>query len=449
MNLQTPLAVEKGSHGWALYERAKKLIPGGTQLLSKRPEIFLPENWPCYYSRAKGCAVWDLEDRQFIDMTTTGIGACLLGYVDDDVNTAAKGAIDRGNLTTLNVPAEVELAQQLVDIHPWADMVRYARSGGESMMIAVRIARAFTGRSGIALCGYHGWGDWYLAANLGEDSTLDGHLLPGLQPTGVPTELRNTSRTFRYNQIEELEGIAATHGSTLGAIVMEPIRFSEPTNGFLEKVRAIADRTGAVLIFDEITSGWRHRFGGSHLLLGVNPDIAVYAKSIANGFPMAAIVGGEAVMQAAQDSFISSTFWTEAIGPTAAIATLKKMQDVDLVKHVQAAGKQAQAGWKSLADKHHLNITVSGLPALCTFSFNCDSTQAAMLKTLLTQEMLDRGYLATTTFYPTLAHDERIVSGYLAALDEVFELLSRAIRSGNVAEHLRGPVAAGGFSRLT
>jgi glutamate-1-semialdehyde 2,1-aminomutase len=437
------------SRGWALYEEAKKLIPGGTQLLSKRPEMFLPEQWPCYYTRAKGCAIWDLEDRKYIDMTTTGIGACLLGYADDDVNAAVKACVDRGTMTTLNVPAEVDLARKLIEIHPWAQGVRYARSGGESMMVAARIARAFTGRSGIALCGYHGWGDWYLAANLGEDSKLDGHLLPGLQPNGVPRELRNTVRTFRYNRIEELQAIADASGPSLAAIVMEPIRYSQPADGFLEKVRATADRTGAVLIFDEITSGWRHLFGGAHLWLGVDPDIAVFAKSISNGFPMGAIIGREAVMQAAQESFVSSTYWTEAIGPTAALATLRKMHAVNLPKHTQAIGEQVMQGWRDLAGKHRLDLTVSGLPALCTFSVNCAAQQGAALRTLLTQEMLNRGFLANTAFYPTLAHDKSVVTEYLAALDDVFAILAEAIAAGDVARRLRGPVAHTGFARLT
>jgi glutamate-1-semialdehyde aminotransferase len=441
--------LETFSPGWILYEEAKKLIPGGTQLLSKRPENFLPNNWPCYYSRAKGCMVWDLQDKPFYDMTTTGIGACLLGYADDDVNDAVKACIDKGSLATLNVAADIELAKTLIDIHPWAQMVRYARTGGESMMVATRIARALTGRSGIAVCGYHGWGDWYLAANLGDNPGLDGHLLPGLKPCGVPGELRGTVGTFRYNHIDELEQLIRASRSGIGAIVMEPIRTTEPTNGFLEKVREIACKIGAVLIFDEITSGWRHTFGGSHLDLGVNPDIAVFAKSLSNGFPMAAIVGTATVMQAAQDSFISSTFWTDAIGPTAAIATLRKMKAANLSFKVKSAGRQVKKGWRNLADKHDLRVTVSGRDALCAFSLDYEPRFAAALKTLLTQELLDRGFLGTTIFYPTLAHSDSIVSQYLEALDETFESLAAAIQYEDVDQRLRGPVAASGFTRLT
>jgi len=177
--------------GQRLYVKAKTRIPGGTQLLSKRPELYLPEQWPSYYSRAKGVEVWDLDGNRYLDMCYNGIGACILGACDPDVDAAVRTAIDAGSMSTLNAPEEVELADLLCELHPWADMVRYARCGGEAMAVAVRIARAKTHRDIIAFCGYHGWHDWYLAANLGEETALDGHLLPGLQPAGVPGRFGN------------------------------------------------------------------------------------------------------------------------------------------------------------------------------------------------------------------------------------------------------------------
>jgi glutamate-1-semialdehyde 2,1-aminomutase len=381
-------------------------------------------------------------------MTSTGIGACLLGYADDDVNAASKQAIDLGNMSTLNSPAEVDLAQLLCDIHPWAQMARFGRTGGEAMAIAVRIARAFSGRSTVAFCGYHGWTDWYLAANLAADHALDGHLLPGLLPDGVPRELTGTAVTFRYNEIEELEALSARSGDSLAAIVLEPFRFTEPANGFLERVRALADRTGAVLIFDEITAGWRHCYGGIHLHFGVQPDIAAFGKSLSNGFPMSAVLGTAKVMQAAQNSFISSTFWTETIGPSAALATLRKMRAVDASRLVAIAGGLVQKGWRDLGERHGLNLTISGRPSLCSFSLNYGDHTSG-LRTLLTQEMLDRGFLANTAFYPTVAHDSEIIRAYLSALDEVFAILREAADSGDALSRLRGPVAHSGFSRLT
>lgn len=434
--------------GPKLYDHAKKRIPGGTQLLSKRPEMFLPDQWPTYYTRASGCSVWDLDGREFVDMTTTGIGACLLGYADEDVNSAVKQSIDAGTLTTLNAPVEVELADLLCELHPWAQMVRYARSGGESMAVAVRIARASTGRDVIAFCGYHGWSDWYIAANLSSDRSLDGHLLPGLDPAGVPRGLAGTALPFRYNQIDELKSIIQQQGKNLAAVVMEPLRYDPPAGDFLHQVRELAHKAGAVLVFDEITCGWRNNLGGAHLMFGVEPDMAVFAKSTSNGFPFAAIIGREKVMQAAQSSFISSTYWTEAMGPTAALATIKKMRRIDLPKLTTHAGERVREGWEKLNRKHGLEMKFSGRPALSTFTLNFGpKTQA--IKTLLTQSMLDRGYLANTAFYATSAHSDAIIDRYLSALDETFGELKQAIDKNDVESRLRGPIAHSGFQRLT
>jgi len=401
-----------------------------------------------FLSKAKGCEVWDLDGYKYIDVSNSGIGACLLGFADPDVDEAVKAAIDNGSMCTLNIPVEVELAELLCEIHPWADMARFARTGGESMSVAVRIARAYTGRDKIAICGYHGWSDWYLAANLSEDSALDGHLLPGLEPAGVPRALGGTAIPFRYNQIKQLEAIVAEHGDSLGTIVMEPLRYDAPKDGFLDKVRELATKNNLVLIFDEITSGWRNNFGGIHLQLGVEPDIAVFAKSISNGFPMGAVIGRGDIMQAAQTSFISSTYWTEAIGPTAALATIKKMREVNVSEHVTKVGKMVQEGWKKLADKHGIKLKIGGLPAITHFSLDYGE-QAQAIRTLFTQEMLDRGYLANAAFYGTYAHTPEIIEKYLSVVDEVFGILAEAIKADDVNERLRGPVAHTGFSRLT
>jgi glutamate-1-semialdehyde 2,1-aminomutase len=444
----TTLTDQWANSGAKLYEQAKRVIPGGTQLLSKRPELFLPDHWPAYYSRAKGCSVWDLDGREFIDMTTTGIGTCLLGYADDDVNQAAKSAIDQGSIATLNSPQEVELAGLLCEIHPWAHMVRYTRTGGEAMAVAVRIARASSGRDKIAICGYHGWADWYVAANLGDDAKLDGHLLPGIQPTGVPRALQKTVLPFHYNHIEQLESIVAEHGGQLGAIVMEPLRFDEPREGFLEKVRLVADRHNVVLVFDEITSGWRHNWGGVHLEMGVEPDIAVFAKSISNGFPMAAIIGRRDVMQAAQNSFISSTYWTESVGPSTSLVTIRKMRQTDVAAHNKMAGSLAQEGLRWLGDKHGVAVRADGWPALTHVGFDYGEDSQAV-KTLYTQYMLDRGYLAGPAFYPTLAHTPTVIEGFLGAADETFAGIADAVNHNAVLSRLRGPVAHDGFRRLT
>ena len=446
--LSSPFDPSSLRTGQELYVRAKRRIPGGTQLLSKRPEQYLPDNWPAYYSRAEGCTVWDLDGRPYVDFTSNGIGCCLLGYADPTVDAAVIDRVKRGSMCTLNTPDEVALADLLCEIHPWAEKVRYARAGGEAMAIAVRIARTATGRDKLAFCGYHGWADWYLAANLGETDALDGHLLPGLDPAGVPRPLRGTALPFRYNRIAELEAIVAAHGSELAAIVMEPMRHDPPQDGFLEQVRALADRAGAVLVFDEITAGWRSCHGGIHLRLGVAPDVAVFAKAISNGFPMAAIIGRGAVMEAAQKTFISSTYWTEAVGPAAALATLGKLREIDAVARIAESGERTRNGWRELGERHRLRLKIGGLPALCTFSFDHGDDSRAIM-TLFTQEMLRRSYFATGVFYPTCAHTPAVVDGYLRAVDSVFTDLRGRIDRKDVGRALRGPVAHSGFARLT
>ena len=312
----------------------------------------------------------------------------------------------------------------------------------------MRVARAFTQREKVDRCGYHGWHDWYLAANLGEADALNGHLLPGLDPSGVPASLRGTALPFRYNQIAELEAIVAAHRGDLAAIVMEPMRHDFPRDGFLEKVRALADEAGAVLIFDEITAGWRSHHGGIHLRLGVMPDMAVFAKSISNGFPMAAIIGRGAVMEAAQQTFVSSTYWTESIGPAAALATLGKLRAIGAVARIAEIGELTRAGWRRLGERHGLKLKVGGLPALAALAFEQGDDSRALM-TLFTQEMLEHGFLASGLFYPTCAHTAGIVARYLEAADAVFGRLRERIDRGEVRTALRGPVAHAGFARLT
>jgi glutamate-1-semialdehyde 2,1-aminomutase len=379
-------------------------------------------------------------------MSTSGIGACVLGFADPDVDGAVRAAIDAGSASTLNCPEEVELAELLCELHPWAEMVRYARGGGEAMVIAVRIARAATGREKVAFCGYHGWHDWYLAANLATGGALGGHLLPGLDPAGVPRGLTGTALPFRYNDIDELERIAADCGKELAAVVLEPLRFEEPRPGFLERVRQIATENGAVLIFDEVTAAWRLNTGGAHLVYHVTPDIAVFAKAISNGYPMAAVIGIEGVMEAAQSTFISSTSWTERIGPAAALATILKHRRCAVPARLKEVGERVQSGWRAAAERAGLSIAADGFPPLSRFALGCENAQA--VRTLFTQMMLDRGILATSAFYATYAHRDDQVERYLAAAEETFRGLAAAIEDGETERLLRGPVAHSGFQRL-
>ncbi|MBI5061527.1 MAG: aminotransferase class III-fold pyridoxal phosphate-dependent enzyme [Candidatus Aenigmarchaeota archaeon] len=763
--------------GIELWKKAKKLIPGGNQLLSKRAEMFLPEQWPSFYTKAKGVEVWDLDNNKFIDMSIMGVGTCVLGYADDDVDNAVKRVIDSGSMSTLNSPEEVELAELLLGLHKWAKMVRYARTGGEAMSIAVRIARAHAGKDNVAFCyddkteiltkygfkkfkdldenevvatlnpltnqleyhqieakikyhycgkmlhfkgqrvdllvtpdhkiyrkfrlkrghrfgletasnsvskktmiqmtsacawkgmpqerfsiskilsqtrptkavcsfpmkdflgfmgwylsegccvakkrgayevhiaqdkknienseeiistiknlgflpyrnghhicfnskelvqylkqfgksrdkyipdwikelppnylfvfvramvkgdgtfekgrmrkfysistklidgmqelllklgysttvseykntgfsrgkiyhlkigtekvlgsrasekdydgyvycvtvpnhiilvrrngkivwsgncGYHGWHDWYLSANLADDKALDGHLLSGLEPAGVPRALKGTAIPFKYNDTESLQKIFEKNDD-IAAIVMEPVRQQEPVPGFLKHVRKIADDNNAVLIFDEITSGWRMRLGGVYDMYNVRPDIVVYAKAMGNGFPIAAIVGND-VMDAAQKTFISSTCWTERVGPAAAIATINKLRDRNVPDHLIRIGKSITKGWLDSAKEHGLRIKTMGIPPLTAFAFDYENSQA--VHTLFTQEMLERSYLASKQVYVSYSHTANCIEKYIESVNDMFAVIKKAIDNNNVEKQLKGPIAHKGFSRL-
>lgn len=438
---------ESGTQTQDLYRRAKERIPGGTQLLSKRPEMLAPDQWPAYFREARGCETWDLDGRHYYDFSTNGIGSCLLGFRDPDVTRAVKRRIELGSMCTLNAPEEVELADVLCAMHPWAEQVRFARCGGEACAMAVRIARATTDRSVVAICGYSGWQDWYLAANLGESDSLRGHLLPGLSPLGVPRELRGTAATFAMNDRAAFQKVIDTYGDRLAAVIMEPCRSQDPEPGFLEFVRDGARRAGALLIIDEITIGFRLARGGAHMRFGIRPDMAVFAKALGNGHPMAAVIGTRAAMAGAHGSFISSTYWTESVGPVAALATLRKMQEVDVPAHVARVGSRVQGCWEESGRLHGLPVHTGGYPCLAHFRF--DHEKADVLRTLYTQQMLARGFLAGTGLYPTLAHTDAIVERYGEAVDGVFkEIAGLLAAGGDVARHLRGPVAHSGFRRL-
>ncbi|MFY7867780.1 aminotransferase class III-fold pyridoxal phosphate-dependent enzyme [Roseateles sp.] len=429
--------------GPALYENAKSLFPGGTQLLSKRPEMFAPEVWPSYYERAKGCRVWDMDGREFTDMSIMAVGACILGYADDEVDDAVVAAIRKGVNSSLNCPEEVELARALMELHPWFGMVRYARSGGEAMAMAVRIARAHNRRDTVLFSGYHGWNDWYLAANLGETDGLDGQLMPGLQPNGVPRGLTGTALPFHFNDIDSLRDSIRGKEKQIAAIVIEPARGEEAPQDYLRKLREIADEIGAVLIFDEITSGFRMCAGGIHRRYGINPDIAVFAKSMANGYAMSAVLGTEKVMQSAQSTFISSTNWTDRVGPTAALATLRKYQREQAELQLISTGNQTKEIWAAAAAQAGVKISISGLPTLAAFAF--DHPRAQAMNTRFVIEMLQRGFLGFRQFKVSLAHTAADMQAYSKACEQVFATLSKLSED----ELLSTPQAHSGFQRLT
>lgn len=429
--------------GQKLYSKAKQIVAGGNMLLSKRPEMFLPEQWPSYFSKSKGCEVWDLDGKRYID-TLMMPGTNSLGYNYEEIDEAVKETINSGNMSTLNAPEEVELTERLVELHPWADMARFARSGGEANSVAIRLARAASGKDNVAFCGYHGWHDWYLASNLSDSKGLDGHLLPGLDPHGVPKNLKDSVHPFEYNNFDKLEEIVKT--KNIGVIKMEVYRNKEPENNFLHRVRKLANEHNIVLVFDECTSGFRKNFGGLHKLYDVEPDVAMFGKALGNGYAVTAVLGKREVMQAAEKSFISSTFWTERIGSSAAIATLKAMDKEKSWEKITSTGESINKEWIKLSQEYELPITISGLAALTTFTFK--SKNALAYKTLITQEMLKKGYLAATAVYVCTAHTPEIIKTYLENLKPLFQTIKECEEGRDVMKLLEGPIAHSGFKRL-
>ena len=427
-------------------KRGKNRISGLTQLLSKRPDQFAPNVWPTYFSKASGTNIWDLNGQSYIDMSISGIGANVLGYCDPEVDEAVLKTIRNGNSSSLNCPEEVELAELLCELHPWAEKVRYTRTGGEALAVAVRIARAATGRERIAFCGYHGWHDWYIAANLGGDDSLTDHLLPGLSSLGVPKGLRGTALPFKYNQIQELKTILDKYPGEVAAVVIEPIRNEKPLPGFLEDVKALAKKAGSVLLFDEVSSGFRLATGGAHLTLDVEPDVAVFAKAMSNGYPMAAIIGRSEVMGAAERTFISSTYWTDRIGPSAALATIAKHRREKVSDHLIKMGSAIQNVWTEAAKEMGLDVHVGGIYPMSHFSFSGE--EALVKMTFFVQEMLKQGILASNRFYANFAHRDEHVEIYGKATRAVFAQLTKLSKEGKLVDSLAGGVARPGFHRL-
>ena len=431
--------------GQNLYNKAKNIIPGGTMLLSKRPEMFLPDYWPAYFSEAKGCNVVDLDGNNLIDMSIMGIGTNSLGYGNSYVDSAVIKTVKKGNMSTLNCPEEVSLAEKLIEMNPWADMVRFARTGGEANSIAIRIARAASGKDNIAICGYHGWHDWYISANHNNEDNLAGHLLNGLSPNGVPKKLKNTVFPFNYNDYDEL--LRIVEENNIGVIKMEVIRNFEPENDFLNRVRDLANSKNIVLIFDECYSGFRETFGGIFKKYKVEPDMVMFGKTMGNGYAITAVLGKKSVMESTQSTFISSTFWTERVGPTAALATLKVMEKEKSWIKITETGKKMQNGWLDLAKNHDLDITVFGIPAMTSYIFN--SKNFLKYKTFITQEMPKKGFLASTIFYACTKHNDEHLSNYFYELDEIYKIISRCeSEKEDIDRLLDGPVCHSGFKRL-
>ncbi len=435
-------------NNFKLQQYAHTKIPGLSGLLGKRPELYVPGGkWPTYYSKAKGINIWDLSGKKFLDFTMLGIGSCVLGYGDNDINKIAKKIINEGSMTTLNPIEDLDLAERLIDIHPWAEQVKYARTGGEIMSIAVRIARAATGRDKVLFCGYHGWHDWYLSTNLSKSDKLKDHLLPGLEPIGVPKELTGSVIPFRFNNYDDLKNIVEKNAKNSAAIVIEPARNKIVEKKFLKKLREAATKNNCVLIFDEITSAWRNDTSGIHKEIGINPDLATFGKTIANGIPMAVLLGKKSVMEFANKTFISSTNWTERLGPACAIEFIKKHKRLNVGKILKVNGKRIRNIWNQAAENANLKIEISGILPLSQFRILNDDWPAII--TFFNQEMLKRKILASDRCYSNTCQSEKSFKKYEIACYEIFNNIAQYLSDGTLLKKLDGPVKQMGFKRLT
>ena len=431
-----------------LQKYASEIIPGTSQLFGKRPELYLPGgNWPTYYSKAKGVSVWGLDNKKYYDFTMVGIGTSVLGYSDPTINKVAVKALNSSPMNTLNPPEDVELAEMLLKLHPWSEGVRFCRTGGESMSIAIRLARAYNKRDKILFCGYHGWHDWYLAANLKSQNSLNTHLLPGLEPLGVPKAFEGLVIPFKFNSFEDIDRIVKKNAKDCAAIVMEPCRESLPNKEYLNEIKRIAKKNNCVLIFDEITSGWRSNTGGIHMNLGIYPDMAVFGKTIANGFAMGAIIGKKKIMKNATKTFISSAFWTERIGPACAVAFIKKHKKLNLGKILITKGKKIKNVWKKSAKDARLDIEINGIDPLPTFKLKVKDWPATL--TYFIQEMLKKNFLATDKCYANYKHDNILITKYEKACSSVFLDIAKLNKKNKIRENLKSPVKLMGFKRLT
>lgn len=415
--------------GWALYKKASKIIPGGVQLLSKRPEIFLPDQWPSYYKSANGSEVITLDGKKLYDFTNCSVGMCPLGYSNPKINKKVIDAINKGNTTTLNSYLEYECAKIILDLHKWADMARFTKSGGEAMSVAVRIARAYKGKDKVLFCGYHGWHDWYISANLKGSSKLDKHLLPGVSSKGVPKALNGLAIPFEFNNTIDFKKKLNANLNSIGCIVLEPARAFHSSDLFLKTIRSLSSKYDIPLIIDEITLGWHCTLGGYHKIRNLKPDIAVFSKGTTNGYPLGVIIGKKKIMKATSDTFISSAYWTENIGFAAAIATINYMKKNKVSEKLMSKGRKIKKIWSDIGSVENLPISITGIDSLTSFSF--DHPKSDEMVTFFTQEMLKEGFLAHGSCYMMTAHSDKIIKKYKKACENVFKKISNIFYNHN------------------
>lgn len=409
--------------------RSKKVIPGCAQTFSKGYTQYVQGVAPLFLERGAGCRVWDVDGNQYIDYVQ-GLLPNILGYACEDVNRAAAGQLGQGHSFSLPHPLEVELAERLTRLIPCAEMVRFGKNGSDATSGAVRAARAFTKRDRIACCGYHGWQDWYIGTTT--------------RNAGVPKAVRELTHPFVYNDLASLEKILAAHPGEFAAVIMEPVNFVEPAPGFLAGVKDLCGKHGAVLIFDEICSGFHFGLGGAQKIFGVTPDLACFGKAMGNGFPIACVVGRAEIMQTFDEIFYSFTFAGEVASMAAAMKVLDILEHTDALARIEANGRRLAEGLKSLAGEAGLAgcVDAVGRPQWSLLKFlNPDGTDSAVMKNLFQQEAVKRGILLLATHNMTAAHDMSAIEQTLSAYAEVLKTLAGWLSDPHPERFLEGAMA--------
>lgn len=431
----------------AAYTKAGRLIPGWTQLISRRADQFANGVSPIYAQRAKGSRFVDIDENEYIDWVNA-VGAIILGHADDVVDGAVKEQIDRGSIYTLNGLLEIELAEELANTIPSAEMVRYTKGGGEACAVAVRIARGTTGRDKVLICGYHGWHDWYQAANFGVDPDSGEFPFAGIEPIGVPSALAGTVIPFSYGNLEMLKQLLEENRGQVAAIMMEPARSELPPPGYLEGVQALANEHEVVLIFDEVSCGWRLAIGGVQEAVGVTPDMTVVAKAMSNGYPMGAVVGSRAAMEPAARMFISSSYWSDNIGLAASLTTIRELKRRDAETRFREIGEHLRRAINEALSSADLAGACVGLHTNPTIQIDLpDETMRPKVNTLFVQEMARRGVYCLPSFKTTLAHTAADIEETAEAAFEAFRVIRRGLETAQLDDLLVADIKKEPFRR--
>lgn len=411
----------------ALLERALKTIPLGSQTFSKSKTQYPFGVSPYFITHGQGSRVWDADGNEYLDFIN-GLAAITLGYNDPDVNAAVAAQLQKGVIFSLPHPIEMEVAERIVDLVPCADLVRFGKNGSDATSGAIRLARAHTGRNRVAVCGYHGWQDWYIGATA--------------RHRGVPQAVRDLTHTFAYNDPDSLEKLLLAHPGEFAAVILEPMNVAEPQAGFLQEVARLTRSHGALLVFDETITGFRYSPGGAQGYFGVTPDLATFGKGLANGFPVSAVAGRRDLMKLMEEIFFSFTFGGETLSLAASAATLDKLKSHDVCGHLARLGRRLMAGIGERIARHGVGdlLAVAGHPSW-SFLLIKDTPTASQwqTKTLFLQEIFVRGILSLGTHNLSYAHSDADIDRLLAVYDEVFPLLRAGALEGRLAELLRCP----------